>query len=289
MKKFLLRSLFALVVLLAFNVFLIGLTYWVCSKTSFKLDDNKTVLVLGPSYLQAAIDPKYFPEAENVSASGTGKMFSYLKLKKFTQINPNINTIVISMTSSEMHHLDWYENALNTRVPTYFPLMAKEDVFLLLNNPYFYSGIIKSPLQHLNILHKSILHKSITYKDWRIGEFYSSKKVFNSDTAYFKIIKGFANEDEFVDLELYYHDKIVTYCKENNLNLVMVKAPQYRYYPDFYDYVRKKYSDITYLCYSEEPLKIYMADGVHLNGTGAKWFSQILRNDLISFGLIDNK
>ena len=83
MKKFLLRSLFALVVLLAFNVFLIGLTYWVCSKTSFKLDDNKTVLVLGPSYLQAAIDPKYFPEAENVSASGTGKMFSYLKLKKF--------------------------------------------------------------------------------------------------------------------------------------------------------------------------------------------------------------
>lgn len=264
--------------------------------TSEYLQQNKSgiqVLILGSSQLANAINPDFLSTPTLNMASGNQHHDTDLKILKQLQPQlPNLKTVVLEVSYShfELPHngRDFWKNNVYLKYyninaferPAYF-----KDKLVYLSNPPFFSVKL--------------------YNHFILNEGFEEYNNFGFDTNnYFGRFKILAyNESEILktkfkinsipDLKLFKNNttlfyEILDYLKENELNIIICKAPMYKSYlpkrnseilkrrDSILNIIHLNYPNIIFLDKEEDTLNYNVFDyknQSHLNPDGAEKFT----------------
>jgi hypothetical protein len=165
MKKFLFNILIFFTLNLIILIFALSSVYFITSSSSFKISEEKNIIVVGDSHTECAIDDSIFSYSINISQSGTAYLYSYVKLRKFLNENPHVDTVLISFHSGSIKRftdeLILGDKYILYLIPNYFSLLQTEELFLFINKPSFYSAIIKMPMKHIRGIWHSVIPNAI--------------------------------------------------------------------------------------------------------------------------------
>ena len=288
MKQFLINIKFFILINLSIIVLLVSGTYFIPSSVSFRIPDDRTILIAGDSLTARAIDDNIFSCAINISQPGTAYLYTYVKLRKFLDVNPHINQVILSFHGDSIQKSKdkWTIGSKNilTFVPTHFSLFTRDEIFLLIKKASFFSAVTKSPIRSIIATFKMVTGRNGTYKDLNIGGY---MKLFGEYLE--KDLESKRNieeeKDEYSQYQLDYLLKIVELCQEKNIKLVLFRSPMYNsekygskiLLMNCYD---NYFSGIKYLDFSDFVLpENGYYDISHLNHKGAEIFSQYLENN----------
>lgn len=285
---------FILFTLLISSVFLsiVLINFYFVNKVQISTKE-KTILILGDSNAECAVNDSIFNQSINFSSSSDSYFYSYLKLKKLTKDNENIDTLFLSFSPHNIFDNGWLSNGsqIYSRFKIYYPLMNFKDVlFLLKVNPKQLIKSTPSISKHffINIVDfmkgKPLLPGEYQALNTNILKEVQAKLKNDEELPFFKIPKTF---DVSID-EITYLNKIIAYCNEKKIKLFFVNFPKrkellkYAKYgvKQFNTYYDLNYSKIDYLDFSSfsMPDSCY-GDFVHLNISGSTFFSTYLKDN----------
>ncbi|MDR2408328.1 MAG: hypothetical protein LBE13_09505 [Bacteroidales bacterium] len=289
MKKFLFSILIFFTLDLVILILALSSVYFITSSSSsFKIPEEKNIIVVGDSHTGCAIDDSIFSYAINISQGGAAYLYSYVKLRKFLNENSHIDTVIISFHAGSVQRstdeLFFGDRYILSHVPNYFSLLQAEELLLLMNKPSFYSAVIKMPVRHIRAILKLVIDRTLTYEDLHIG------KYANLDRDQLqKAIELAGNKEsvknEYSEYQLEYLFKIIKLCNNKDVELILFNSPTYnseKYgdLPLLVSCYNTYFSNITYLDFSSFALPDYgYGDIGHLNFKGAEIFSQYLENN----------
>jgi hypothetical protein len=270
---------------------MLGGTIFVRSKVSFKLPDEKNILVLGDSYTECAVDDNILTRAANVSQSGTAYIYSYCKLKKFLEENPHIDTVLLSFhydVLTEIIDNLWIfgKSVLSDRLSKYLLFLGNEEFAVYGNKKNLIASVLQMPVYSMGSIVKFLMQGSLSYKDAGMGCY------LNLDRN--KLEKAIANDktnerdrrDRISSIQKNYLLKIAELCKSKGIRLILISTPtynaeQYGSTDKLWNYYNNYLSDVQFIDYSKFSLPdSCYADIGHLNRHGARIFSQYLEKEI---------
>ena len=250
-------------------------SWYFCKKNSFTLDRSKTILVLGDSHTECAINDKILLNSANYSQSAQPYIQSYLMLRSFLQANTQLNIVILYYGCDSLLY-----NTNNWSIDhfsTYWNLLKGTEIYYL---------FLKYPTIFFKInfdFHSALSIKNINDLTRFGGYFFLDRQKLNdpewNKNAIFK-----SNKISYLQNE--YLNKIIILCKENNLKLILLSTPLYNKcnYTNCIQYLlyyKKYYKDVLFLDYSDMKLPDdYYGDVRHLNYKGATYFSQYLLDNV---------
>lgn len=254
--------------------------YTISHSISFKEPENVHMLFIGASHPYRGIDATLMNTATNRSAPSERYMFSYLKLKKIINDNPQIDTIFIECSPTDLfeHADDKYfaENEMSYFIPLYFPYFSSNEWKI-----YSY----KMPDAIKLIIQKSFQPNQLFPDRIMTGLGTQAEKAenlakMNSSEVIPAMIKGNAGNE----INYHYLRKIIDLCNGNGIKLYGIYFPVY--HPEYYydqEYYHKALSevfpDLDVLDYSGMQLPDSVRyDAHHLNWYGAQIFTTELKN-----------
>jgi hypothetical protein len=270
---------------------LTGSAIFINSKASFKLPQDKNILVIGDSHTECAIDDNIFTRSVNVSQSGTAYLYTYCKLKKFLDENPQIDTVLLSFHYRFTKYIEnsWMfsDEIIADKIPAYITLMSKEELLIYLNNETFIKSILQMPQKNLKSILKFIQTGNISHTDLNIGKYLRlDRDNLQEDINNYNKISTYQQNEILSEYQTNYLLKIAALCKTKQVELILINTPMYNVHKygnieelnNFYDTYLKgtKYLDCS--GYSL-PDSCY-GDVGHLNYKGAEVFSLYLRDNL---------
>ena len=265
-------------------------TYFIATSVSFEISEDKDIIIIGDSHTECAIDDNIFLRAVNISQSGNSYLYSYVKLRKFIDANPQVNNVLLSFHGGSITKSrdEWIigNKCILSHVPNHFSLFHREEVLLLINKPGFISAILKSPLKSIKAVLNLLTKKKTTYKDLIIGGYLKlDRDKLEEDNERHKNSGETQVEKtlfEYSQYELNYLLKIVELCHAKNVELILFNSPTYnseKFGNKFalMDFYNKYFSEIKYLDFSDFDIPEYgYGDIGHLNYKGAEIFSRYL-------------
>jgi hypothetical protein len=239
-------------------------------------------LFMGASHISRGIDDSLLPQAINIAKGSERYLFTYLKLIKILENkNTNIKRIILECA------------------PTDLSIVADQKIFSVTNEMLLYIPLyyvyFKNHEWKVYSKYKyeigMILSRNF-YKNWA----FSAKKYFSrygGCEPSSEIFNGEIIETNRIDADYYgnqinvqYLKKIIDICESYNIRLILLYCPVYKpglYYNQeyYYSILEKEFKNIEYWDYSslDIPLEFRM-DAHHLNKTGAKYFTEIIRERL---------
>ncbi|MEG2317441.1 MAG: hypothetical protein RSB85_01250 [Rikenellaceae bacterium] len=287
MKKLLLKFIIFLSILGAiyFGTAII-IHYMVCRPNTFKLDKSKTILVVGSSTTQCAINDTIISKAYNVSFSDEHYKESYAKIKLFLRDNPQIDTVLMGYNfTNSQNDIDGtlYQNDKNG---TYHH-------FNMYNSIFGFNEICSSVKDNPNFIFALVAPRSLeiilsgrSYN--RFGAYeYSGRDKLQKDIKIreTKVPDTSSIRDHY---QLIYFDKIKKLCKEKDVKLILITTPIYQAYKyidtaQLNKYYKEHFSDVEWLDYKDFPLAdSCYSDIVHLHNKGTIIFSEYLRDSVLT-------
>ena len=256
----------------------------------WKLPQEKHILFMGASHVYHAIDDSMLKSAVNLGKPSERYMYSYIKLQEILKENPQIDTIFLQCSSTDLWQNTDYkyhvQNEQSYYVKTYWPLYSWQEWQIFKDEPISVLNIIVSSV--LN--QREYRRQSVKESMGGFAPLSISKGEMDSTTVTEDLeinhIKEYGNYGTSVNYS--YLRKFINLCKDRNIKLYLVYYPVYKpeYFYDqaFCDASRKKYfSDVEYLDYSHWPCSDQdRMDAHHLNWQGAKHFTQFIKD---SFGI----
>jgi hypothetical protein len=125
-KKFLFGILLYATLSSVILIAALGGVYSIISSSSFKIPEEKNIIVVGDSHTQCAINDSIFSRSINISQGGTAYLYSYIKLRKFLNENPHIDTVLVSFHGGSIQRSqdEWIfgDKYILSIVPNYFSL-----------------------------------------------------------------------------------------------------------------------------------------------------------------------
>jgi hypothetical protein len=292
-KKFLLTVVVFFVLVSLLLTVLLGGTYYIMSQASFRIPEEKNIIVIGDSHTECAIDDSIFSRSFNCSQSGTEYLYSYIKLRKFLEVNPHIDTVFVSFHGGSIqksHDKRIFEGQrIVNKVPKYISLFGMEEWEMFFDKSDFYSAIIQLPMRTIRTTLKFARNHALTFKDLYIGGYFyldrdKLQRAIELEEENINAGIG-AAENEYSEYQLAYLLKTVELCTEKGVALILFNAPTYnpaRYgnLPALENYYNTYFPGVKYLDYSNFPLPDYgYGDIGHLNYKGARIFSQWLEEN----------
>lgn len=270
-------------------------TFFICSTVSFKIPTDKNIIINGDSHTECAVNDNIFAHAVNISQSGKNYLFTYMELRKLLEVNPHINTVLLSFYDNAIksRHGFYNNEHLSSKIPARFPLFQKDDVLCLIdiNKKVFYNSILKTPRLFISLY--VFTKNTITYKDLPLGGYKKlNRNRLEYDLELRKNRKITQTPDEVVRKQQIYTQyeydyllKIVKLCREKNVRLILFNSPTYN--SEKYDnkvalmnFIDNYLSEIEYLDFSDFVLPVDgYGDIGHLNYKGAAIFSQYLMDN----------
>lgn len=280
MRDFLKNVTLFSILIIAIIVTILGCKYYITNKISFQEASNVHYLFTGASHPWHAIDEKLMKTAINRSAGSERYLFTYLKLKKIIQENPQIDTIFIQCSSTDIweNSDDKYfsENEMSKFMPLYAPLFGKQEWCIFSN--------------HLAKVAPLIIQKSFrpyqmnpNYIKNQMGSQASKNEnmdILETSTVKQDMMKGNAGNK----INYSYLRKIMNLCNEKGIKLYGIYYPLYK--PEFfynqkyyYEALKEHFPDLEVLDYSgwETPDSTRF-DAHHLNWYGAQLFTKEIMN-----------
>jgi hypothetical protein len=297
MKGFIKKIIiFLSLALLAIIALVVGPNYIVKSQSSFKINNNITKVVLGHSHSESSVNDSILNNSINLSSSGESYFFNYQKLKKVVNQNKHINTIFIEFTNNNVDSVmdDWiwgYEK-MSFYLQFYSPFMEFADFNLLLehNSTDLLSSYSIATRKHLY----RILSGDYDLIDEIGGYNATNRSKVAEMIANNKFNSSISESHSISETNLNYLRKMIKYCRENNIEVFLIRSPQHSLYADlinegvYQDVLKTQFKDIELLDFDAMtfPNSHYL-DLHHLNYTGAKEFTTLF-NNLIENNLLNS-
>jgi len=262
----------------------------------YALDDGITTIVLGDSHTETSIDDQYFPNLRNFSFRGENLYFSYYKLKRILDTNPQIENVLLSFSYyslNEFHDdvppvflLDYYWLLDPEGIKTIDPTLRDADMILKDMSSRFVrwllSRIERSEFHLLNGGYRKLDTSNL-------NEASSAKRISGH---YFK--ENSAEAQEQSALQILYFEKFIQLCREKGVRLVFINTPLHhsyytkipaefvsKYYSLVADIQRRHPGTTTLLDLKESVINDELFhDGDHLNSEGGVHFMKILNKRL---------
>ena len=297
MNKFIRKSgLFLCLLFISLAISSISINSYIENKIYFKLNKNIKSVVFGHSHPETAFNDSLISDFKNLAQSGESYFYTYLKAKLVLNQNPQIKNVFIEFTNIDVtqirDHEIWSDKYINWRYPTYAPLMsAKEWLLLVTKNP---KAIGKTLPKTFKKQLSRIQSNHYNYCPVTSGYLYINESKLDS------LLQANANKDipdkEYYKESVYnlrYLEKLVSLCKEKNLNIYFVRSPLYKksFYlsnNDLYTRIKNdNFPEIKLLDFNDfSLLNNEYRDLHHLNYKGAKkfssWFDKIIIDSLKS-------
>lgn len=282
MKTFLKKIVIITSLLLGIIFVVIGVRLLIFNTLKWELPKDKTVAFMGASHVYRGIDASLLNNAVNLSKPSERYLFTYLKLKKLIEYNPQIKTIILQCAPTDLwqHSDDKYfvDNEMSEFVPLFYPMFDGE---ILSEYSGHYKDFSLFIIQHIfdfGLYTGDSYFRKIGYGQ---QEDALIDGVINIEDVKPAMIEGSMGNT----VNLKYLARIIDYCKRNNINLFLVYFPVY--HPEYY-YDQKYYYDrieqlgkVNYLDYSHYPIPDSCRyDAHHLNRSGAELFTKVLNERL---------
>jgi hypothetical protein len=301
MRKFLIQIfLFSFSLLSVFLLVIIISNKVIDSKNIFKLTNNINYLILGHSHPECDFNDSLIDNTKNLAQSGELYFYTYLKTRKILADNKQIKAIFLEFTNNEIINDmgNWTESEEHIlyRIPKYAPIMDEEDYRYIVPKNAF--AFIKSmPIVFRNNINTIIFKYDdfVSTNDW--GKYYYYKRQHLDSLLKVKKLKIINNDfSKFNDVNLFYLDKILKYCKTNGVKIYLIRSPFHKLEPvylvnenKFVEILKTKYKEQTFLDFKDFPLfNEEFGDLDHLNYKGARKFSFFF-NNLLNHGLLEKK
>jgi hypothetical protein len=251
----------------------------------YTLDASIENILLGHSQPECGLNDSLLAHTKNFSQGGEAYFYTYTKLKKLMEVNPDIKTVYLSFSNNQLEEKmdEWTFDAvyINDKYQAYFFAMDWEEKKLLWNhNP-------KAVLQSEQLLLKNNLVDLVKYKGkirpetyW--GDYLYLKRQKTDSLIQVNYVQTIVKErgKGISEINLTYLKKIVHWCKEHNIQLVFYRTPVHpvlreTYDEKAFDSIRKQHFDtVPFLDCINLPLSNdQFGDFDHLNYKGARLFS----------------
>ena len=304
-KHFLFRtsafcSMFLIITIITFLFYRLIISQ---NKSIFKIDKSCNILILGDSHTECALNDSLFSSAVNISSSADAYFYSYLKMKKFIENNPQINTIILGFGYHDLgfslEEWTYGDKFILEKIPKYFFLMNGKEILQVFKfNPRLAPGLIPEIYRSaFKLTIKSILGNN--YKQVGFGSYLNL--LYNKLEEDIQRLKKEKNRDvikfNYSPTQVKYLLLISDFCKKHNIRLILLSTPiyknlrqNYKNIKEYYYIFYKKYlSNNTLLDFSNLNLSdSSYADCEHLNYFGARDFSKFVNNK-IAFMLKNQK
>ena len=248
------------------------------------VDKSKSILILGDSHTECAIDDSIVSKSVNLSKSADAYFYSFVKLRKFLKINSDIKTVILGISEKSLYkkNLIYLQNKSNG----YFRLMNLNDFRVLLEAGGIKAFINLAEASFHNLSRLLTIQES-DYRDMRIGGYLYLKRD-KLDEAIERYKKQNNFDRAYSENQVEYLLKIVDLCKKYKVKLILLNTPTYIYYKNENDsyklnkFIKSSIDDyVVYWDYSNYLLPDFCyGDFVHLNYKGAEIFSKKLNNDI---------
>jgi hypothetical protein len=284
MKRFLINiTLFALTACLITALAIVG-TLAIAHSASFKLPEDKTIVVVGSSHVCDGIDDAIFSRAVNVSLESMPYLIECAIARRFIKNNANIDKVIVAFDTDSVNQTGNLAalGDLATHIARFFSLLNKNEFHDLLKNKSFPSAFIKIPLKHARTLFSFFTGHKLTYQDLYLGGHIKREGNHLPDES--ESIENKASLKIETPYQIKYLLSLADLCRQNNVELILLDTPIYKAekYTDrtVLNYVYNKYfSDVRYLNFNDFPLpEDAYRDIGHLNSKGAAIFSEFLES-----------
>lgn len=284
MKRFITNCLlFLLLFLGAFIIF--HFTLEVQKKKIMRLPENVTKAFIGNSTIRYSVNDTIVKNSFNFARSTESLENVFAKLKLLHENNPQLDTIYLGFEDFLIYNSMFHSE--NTH-PFFISEFSFDDIYHnfttsnFKKNLFFYHAYDFAKIAPIL---KSYFD-SVAVSDLNVGSAGSLRRkklkedieLYEKDSTYFRL------QGSPPEINLYYLDKFVKYCKDENLNLVFLSPPKHSYIWNN-DYYRKlkeeRYPDIPLMDFMELELSDdCYGDCRHLNYMGSAIFSNLLEKTI---------
>ncbi len=259
---------------------------------------SKTVIALGDSNMECAINDQIYYSAINKAASSDSYFYSYLKLRDLIKISEKPDTVLLAFAPHNIFDNGWLTDSkhIGSKMKIYYPLMEYEDfAYMYSINPHAFiaavpamiSGAVSNLFQYATGKNISPNFGSFLSLDRNILDKVRELLSKGEPLPFFEMPETF---DISVSEQLFLQ-KIISLCQDNNIKLYLINTPKreeilnYSKYgvEEFYRYYDANLKDIDFLDMSKLQLpEADYGDFVHLNTEGSTEFSTILQKNCLS-------
>lgn len=253
-------------------------------ESNYIVDKSKSILVLGDSHTECAINDSIVIKSVNISKSADAYFYSFIKLRKFLKINSGIKTVILGISEKSLYNKNWLYKP--NKANAYFRLMNLNDFKVLLESGGIktFANLAKASFDNFS---KLLIIKKSNYKDMGIGGYLYFKRE-KLDEAITRYKKQKSIDRPYSEIQVEYLLKIVNLCQEYTVKLILLNTPTYVYCKNENDsekleqFINKNIDNsVEYWDYSNYLLPDFCyGDLVHLNYRGAEIFSKKLQNDI---------
>jgi hypothetical protein len=293
MRKFIvLTTSFAFLGIL-FLVFIKTVTYHL---VPIELPGTKSVLIVGDSHTECAINDRMLSNAVNLSKSGSCYFYSYIKVREAIKNSRQIDTIILGCSYGEIlkGRDDWFygndSRELRVKVRSLFYLFTMKDfVDILKANPKKVIATLPESIT-FNVGH---IYKKVTgQRNADIGGYwYLKRNKLKEAKKRIETLSATSVKHEYSEIQRKYLLKIYELCLENGIRLVLMNTP---IHPDLYALYHDK--DEYYYSFIEDNMPEAVVanhasviipdegygDLQHLNHIGAEMFTRFLSTQMLS-------
>jgi hypothetical protein len=280
MKKYLTNlTLFTLNIIIV-----LGLLYLSTKSVSYKLSESINTVVLGDSRISRGLNDSLLQNTINLGAGGDSYLISYIKLCKMAESNPQLKNVILGFHDKSLsaYHETWYDIDWQNKISRYWFVDASEliDHYKLL--PFLKRVISYGTVQEL---YKYLWAKSLNHSPFGGYRHLVRDKLDLDLELHSKPLEYFPPDS--AKNQLTYLEKILKYCDQNQLNIILLTPPLFvnspAYTTNHHRYYQMYLKETCYLDYASYALpRDFYGDIDHLNFKGANEFSSILAHDLNS-------
>jgi len=286
MKQFLLNLLYFILLLAAFYGFLWGQYAYKMRQFSFKLPEEKSILAIGDSQMQAAVNDSILTNVANVADSHDNYWSMLIRMRIYKEANPQIDTILLGVTPHTVARFkdEFFSNFgyMEKVTKYYLPwLKPSEWYFLFSHDATDVLSALVTPLSfywnpteeyirdmgHFEAADFSHLETDIAEGASRLKE--------NSE------YNEYRNKETLKSLH-----RIINFCKEENIRLIGLDTPVYHageYFnmENYQQLMSGEFADLERWEYLDLDIPDdYRRDVNHLNRRGADFFTKLLSERL---------
>lgn len=273
-----------------------------------EINSDISILIMGDSHAQDGVYPKYIPGSYNLSLTANYVTGYYLLEHYIEEENLDIKLVILTL---EMHSFYAVYSGLDRaafwkQFVDYFEVASKkdnlEDIIEVFNNRLLAEVEYVGGLDEMLAMVKSLAR----FKEIELGYVIPYKETVYIPLSKLKpppeIDTNYPKEAYFDQFMMDYFIRFLELCKKHDIDVVLVRFPvTYDHYyrftfrfdiDEFYNEIFQEISDhdipYYYLDYHDLYFgrnEIFTNDD-HLNLTGAKEFTPILREDLRKLGLL---
>lgn len=273
------------------------------SNNALSIGKTNTTLILGDSHTQTGLNDSIIDHSVNVSFHGEHYLYTYYKLKKIIEQNPQINQVILGFgyhNLSELSDKRLFDTDKTSRsYSRYFMLLDKEGIMKAKNASLnwqvnFLKHQFHIPFQlkmESGLLKSTLTNTPISFSNFPfIGKFHNSNRN-NFTTLEYEIHNHYYKKDKKTllntsALSFEYLMKICEYLDSNNIQLTLINTPLYSDYQNripekFISHhekclkkLKNEHSNLVFYNFDRLIVnKNQFGDGHHLNAIGAKVLS----------------